>query len=325
MLNFELLVLTADFPASRPDYASLPTQSKMELLIAEFHEITRNSIHGDDGFFLDVCAWPGVKCNCDEVVTSINWRLTKDVGGTIYLEFLPETVESFTIRTCGFNGSVEAKNLPPGLRFMTLNRNRLEGTMDFRSLPASLTDFDMNENNFTGPVDLTNLPVSLRSLLFEKNEFEGTIDLTKLPSEMYHLNASHNKLTGCVDLTRLPKFIEELNISANAFHGEVDLTQLPKELLTLNISQNAFTGKLSITNTPISLSSINVARNHFLPIACIDIDDDNEPKVVFLDAAVKEVFDCSGRKVSDEITFWIDDQGREVKFYSDTNEECICD
>ena len=253
---------------SRPDYASLPTQSKMELLIEGFHEDVTSCIRAEDGAFIDTCQWPGITCDAFDAVTTICWTFDTQEVSMIDLHFLPESVEGMLAQSCHLKGSFENITWPPRLNFIIVSDNLFEGT-----------------------VDCTALPESLESIGLSSNQLVGSLVLSALPSRLESIDATANRLTGSLNLTRLPASLEFLMLSSNLFHGGIALDCLPESLKALDLWNNALTGPICAVNLPKGLSRVYLDANNFADNACIEI---GEGRVILIDRAIRIVKNESG-------------------------------
>ena len=97
-----------DVPASRPRLAkirgtALPQEYDLERLVAGIPD-PHSSWTADT----PVCEWDGVICMSRGTPTSLRWssHASRMKGGTVYLQFMPVSIQTFSVPSCGlFGGS----------------------------------------------------------------------------------------------------------------------------------------------------------------------------------------------------------------------------
>eukprot|EP00009_Paramoeba_aestuarina_P010833 CAMPEP_0201523784 /NCGR_PEP_ID=MMETSP0161_2-20130828/20922_1 /ASSEMBLY_ACC=CAM_ASM_000251 /TAXON_ID=180227 /ORGANISM="Neoparamoeba aestuarina, Strain SoJaBio B1-5/56/2" /LENGTH=166 /DNA_ID=CAMNT_0047922993 /DNA_START=120 /DNA_END=620 /DNA_ORIENTATION=+ len=148
----------------------------MELLI---EKTTKKRVAcRDDDTPWELHEWWGLVMHKKTGVRKIAWSCFR-MGGSIQLEWLPNTV-------------VEA----------FFNDNSFEGTVTLLGLPESLQCLSVSHNNLSGTVDLMNLPENLREISLQKNSFEGDTDFSQLPASLKYIDVSDTKLEGKIQRRR---------------------------------------------------------------------------------------------------------------------------
>ena len=155
----------------------------MEMLIEDFDDESKSKYKDNDGMYLDVCEWLGVRCDADGRVVQILIN-SKNVTGSLELRYVPPKV----------------KVLFP----ICLVASRLTGSADLTQLPEGMQNLSLSKNRFTGEIDLTQLPEGMYMMYLNNNQLTGEIDLTQLPEGMYSMYLNNNQLTGEIDLAHLP-------------------------------------------------------------------------------------------------------------------------
>ena len=206
-----------DESLGRVDFASLSQQNLMEMLVGDIN--ARKMFHDSDGFFLDETEWMGVRCDLYGTVESIKWSNMHDSfftdGGTIHLEWLPSTVQSFDIYRNHLFGRVDLTRLPAPMKLLILSVNRLEGAADFTALPREMQYLYLSNNSLCGSVNIENLPSSLLEIDASSNTLSGSLDLTSVFYGIKTLNLAGNKLSGDVRISFLPGSIQSVDLSRN--------------------------------------------------------------------------------------------------------------
>ena len=146
----------------------------MKLLVIDRYRIhgdlkkLRLLLHDDDAH--TPCNWGGVRCS-DGAITKIYWGPTmrhsrynlkwfpasvkdvyihnKELRSTILeVGFIPKSVETFVMKYCCLDGTVDLHRLPPNLRILNLRKNRLSGELRVADLPMSMRYIDVVGNLF---------------------------------------------------------------------------------------------------------------------------------------------------------------------------------
>ena len=207
-----ILLLAADTQpatkAAKASFCTLSQQSLLEMLIAEIADQTpfyrSKKLPWSKRSLKDECTWPGVACDEEQKVTTINWK-GKGLAGVLNVRYLPQTIEKFSVEN-----------------------NALRGFIPLGELPHSIEELHMQNNEYAGSVALPALPPNIRIVDLSFNALSGEIDITQLPDSLTKLNLSHNKLTGGVDLHFLPKGICVINLAENQLSGDADLRNISR-------------------------------------------------------------------------------------------------
>ena len=269
------LLCGADPNLGRVDYSSLTDQSLMEMLVDGFDGETKKKYQDSEGTYLDVCAWPCIRCDDEERVIEIDIN-SENVSGSLELCYVPPKVEDLKVSPLS-------------------GESRMTGSVDFARLPDGMKYLHLSNNQLTGEIDLTQPPKGLERVSLEDNQLTGEIDLTQLPDGMVFLDLRNNRLTGEIDLTQLPDIMNYAHLENNQLTGEVNLTQLPSRMHSLDLSGNQLTGSLIIRNIPLGAEEIDVRGNHFNAVAVVD-SETHDP-VDFEGSGVTSVVDENGKEL----------------------------
>ena len=204
----------------RVDYSSMSDQTLVEMLIDGLDDGTKKDYQDNEGMYLDVCKWSGIKCDDDERVSQID------------------------IDSCHVIGSIDLWYIPPKVNVLNVSvwwgSGKLTGSVDLTHLPGRMQKLDLQNNRLTGEIDLTQLPERMASLALNDNRLTGEIDLTQLPEGMVSLALNDNRLTGVIDLTRLPEYFFVLYLSENQLSGSLVIRNLPRWIKTVDLQVNHF-------------------------------------------------------------------------------------
>ena len=155
-----IAVFALDDHLSRADFFAMPQQTLMEMMIEDIPE--KNRYQDNDGGYRDIEDWDGLQFTSDGKVRMIQWRdymgSNFPAGGTIYLKWLPKTVDEFAVTGSNLEGTVDLAIIPEVMKRLYLQRNLLSGTIDLTCLPDSMTTLILHGNQFTGTISLTKLP-----------------------------------------------------------------------------------------------------------------------------------------------------------------------
>ena len=245
------LLSTADTKLGRFDAHMLSPQDRMEIFAEGFAPQSRRYFQDDDGAYLPISKWKGVRRDNYNSPTSINWNdfcgiVAREMEGFFCVSALPDTMKVINLISTNFTGSIE-----------------------FDALPKNLREFTMSGHQMSGSVDLTSLPEQIRKIEFSKRErsacegFSGTICLTQLPAFLQILGLEDGSLTGTLNLQRLNKCLERLNVDKNIFEGSLDLSGLPASLFEINVGSNALSGTIDISSVPETLRYLCISENAF--------------------------------------------------------------
>ncbi|KNH03847.1 hypothetical protein XU18_4801 [Perkinsela sp. CCAP 1560/4] len=177
----------------RVDYASLPQQALMEMLIAGLENI--DEICGSGDAPDDVADWHGVKVDAESSeVIGISWE-DLATGGSLDLQWLPSTVCYFDVSENDIVGSINLSLLPPSVENARMFSNDFTGPIDWAVLHDGLVQLDVSDNKLTGSIELEHLPKSMKELILSWNAFTGSISLLQLPGKFEILDIRTNQLS----------------------------------------------------------------------------------------------------------------------------------
>ena len=267
------ILLTLDPSLGRVDYRLLSDQTLMEMLFCGFDDESNKEFQDNDGMYLEVCGWPGVKCDDDQRVIEI-YIDSKNLSGSLELFYIPPKVKRLNISSwC---------------------RSQLAGSVDLAHLPNGIESLDLNYNQLTGEINLTQLPDEMELLYLNNNQLAGQVDLTHLANGIKRLFLNDNQLTGEIDLTHLPYGILFLSLENNQLMGQIDLTHLPEAMTYLYLQNNQLSGSLVIKKLPLWVNVIDVRGNHFNAIAVFD--SKTRAHIDLKGSGVTSVVDENGRE-----------------------------
>ena len=222
-------VLALDASLGRVDYELLPQQSLLEMTVSDINDISMFCDH--DGYFFECTRWVGVSCDLDENVRNIKWSNLHNSffaeGGTVHVEWLPQTLQTFDIFMNHLYGSVDLTRLPASMRLFVVTANRLEGAADLTALPRELQYLYLARNSFSGGVRVANLPDSLIEIDIAENALSGAVDLTALSAGIRKINLSSNKLSGSLLVSTLSANLHSIDVSFNAVRWVFNTDGMP--------------------------------------------------------------------------------------------------
>ena len=232
--------LVAADACGRLDAASLPTQAKMELLIAGFAQTQR--LQDKDGGFGAIEEWPGLTFDKSGAVTKIQWSsgyfdsTTEEetlsganTSGSIDFRFLPDSLDTLEIASFGLKGTLTTALLPRPIWYLDISENRLSGEFDTAHLPPSIIVLEVHKNKFVGEFQLDALPHSLERIDISNNRFSGPLDFTKLTAPVEFFYADSNKFCDGLDVSKLPPSLRRIWVLDNNFKQDtlcVDVSHL---------------------------------------------------------------------------------------------------
>ena len=271
---FTLFTLAADTLLGRVSSLNISDQTCMELLVQNLSKRVILSDFKQNGEFLDIAKWPGVRSTREGNVRKIDWKL-RTLPGTILLEHLPQSIEIFRATHNQWVGTLNTSLLPAIFSFI-LNHNALTGSVDLTALPAGLTYFSIANNEFSGECQLHKLPVGLTTCSLVENKFHGSLDLTNLPIGLSRALFGGNAFSGSVSIEALPQTLVVLDLGVNKLTGQVCLSKLPNYLEDLRLDDNLFTGEFRLENAPDGLMSLSAEENDFsgtavIPKSCAEL------------------------------------------------------
>ena len=222
------LFLFTDIPeAGRFNIDCMTQQMAMEALCADVEEL--NKVQDADGDFIPIESWKGLKFDSDGNVSEIDFDCnqllrfipgespTIGPGGSMHLQFIPQSVTSFSIQNALIGGTVDTSKLPRGLK-----------------------KFDISLNCFFGEFSMTGLPDTLRVLNIPNNSLSGLLILAEIPRKALQVDISYNDFTGKVRFEDLPPEIRSFTARANKLCGEISLQSIPRSVGHLDIRGNEF-------------------------------------------------------------------------------------
>ena len=247
-----LYLYTADdHSLGKIDYSLMPPQAKLEIVVDGLRCV--DVFKDCDGSFLDFNEWNGIFTDRKGMPTRIDWEAIAihQEGGTIQLDWLPETIQEFL---CSLNG--------------------VRGTVTTKMLPLELQVFDVHTNALSGKFAIEDSPRGLTSIIINDNEFEGSLTLLSLPPKLEHLCASANKFSGSLDLGSLPQTLETLFLDDNAFYGGITLENIPSKMMYMNFKGNKLSqGTLKVGLIPPSLVYVDLVGNVIDSVESVDSSD----------------------------------------------------
>jgi len=241
---------------SRPDKSTLPQQTLMELLVAEFDD--KEAFRDSDGYFTDIIEWEGVTVDKSSEVTEINWE--KDVGFALFSddeEYDGPTYEGHLKP----GGSIDLSLVPSTVIDLMIPNLKLHGIIDTFLLPRFLSTLDCDSNNFRGTFETKGLPSTLDSLYLTRNQLSGTLDVAGLPRELGVIVATRNAFTGTNSFRDLPEELRYASFAHNQFCGPMELSVLPRTLTHLRIEGNTFDVPKVLIVTPKALGACVLSKH----------------------------------------------------------------
>ena len=222
-------------------------QFSSELLFSLF--ISNISRHTDDKWHTTYppCHWPGVQCNDESHITSINW-FRYSLSGTLTWKYIPSTLVAFRVGV-----------------------NQLKGSIFSFSLPSQLKTLHFNINDFSGDFSLSQLPRSMCYVRGQQNALSGDLDLTELPPPIVELRLSQNNFSGSIALNSLPEHLEWLMLGSNFLEGSLCVDYLPKSLIWLELKRNHFSGVVHAHDLPNALVTFELQGNKITEVIGLDI------------------------------------------------------
>ena len=222
MLSF---LSTGDI-AGRFDTQSLPTQARMELLVAGLDDIAAFTFPSGETRPFE--QWEGVqvsektgevtRISCGDPMGDFENHTVVGPGGSIDLQYIPPSVKRFTFRMCQLLGTVETALLPRGLVYLDLQGNQLSGEFDLSALPVLITLINISRNQFCGSFAFEAVPATIAVLHAGSNVFSGTVDMTKIPQTLRSLRIDHNTIKQETLLVgNLPATLLGITVDLDAF------------------------------------------------------------------------------------------------------------
>ena len=230
-----LVVSSSDCSSAfgRFDPALMDDQTRMELLVAEIENTASlKDVYRD---FLDIKQWPNIIFDESDELQKIDFspqygldnffdRQASDYvigpGGTVHIEWLPQTVKSVDLCELNLAGTVATESLPLALSFLNLNTNRLSGTFNMATLPPSLERLFIAYNAFEGEFDLRHLPQKIVDVNARGNFFSGSLFFDSLPDSIRSLSLAKNQFSGSIDLSKIPEALKHLDLKSTNISQE---------------------------------------------------------------------------------------------------------
>ena len=242
MLHFTVCV---DPALGRLDYSTMSTQALMEMFAEGLTPESKEIFQDDQGNYLDIEDWPGIKCGSDDLV--IEW---KDIHleGSLTYQFMPPRTRSFILYLEGIRkirSPLETTDLPRGLQIFNVYWQAHFGALDMTSLPPALVILEVCNNRFEGTITLTALPSKIKEISMYSNKLSGSIDVSALPESLKKLYLDDNRLSGTISFEALPETLEVFSIARNAFKGSVDLSKRSTPI-DIDASFNNFEGSMVV-------------------------------------------------------------------------------
>ena len=240
----------------RFDKHSLTDQVRMELLFGCLVDIKR--LQDKEGDFNDACEWPGVQCNEEFAVTSM------DFDNTDYLRRCMADLlgwDANNSRELGLSpgGSMDLQWIPETVTDFRVSGLSLEGQVNTQWLPRELRQFTITNNKFHGEFVTSELPEHLETVRLSSNMLSGSLSLHTLPRFLVSFDASSNKFSGTLNLRKLPTFLKILDVNSNCFTGMIEICFVPPKIRTLNFSMNSFSNeKAIISSIPEAVENITI-------------------------------------------------------------------
>ena len=224
----DIICLSADDTnLGKVDYASLSTQTLMELLIGDLR--MRKKVQNAHGEYKDIQEWEGLTFDDDDgSLYNMYWNNAK-ADGTIDLKWIPPTLTAFSMMQNELSGTVETKSLPENMHFFNIMGNMFSGSFDISGLPAMISKVYISENEFTGTLDISAMPRRVVTFDASINHFSGTLDFTDLPKDLQYFLVDNNSFSGKLGVFRMPPFMRTVSLNENNFSVEVLHICRPKE------------------------------------------------------------------------------------------------
>ena len=188
---------------SRLDPTLLSTQALLEIFVSSFKNISE--FQDENGNFLDITDWRSLEILDPDrdamMVTNFTYPTNDNqpnLGGSLNLAFLPQTIDRIEIIDCDVTGTIGTADLPPDLIALMLQFNKLKGSFAIEKLPETIEALMIHSNLLCGSLRIDALPRSMITFHANDNAFVGTIDVRDLPETLYYLEIQNNKFSGNV-------------------------------------------------------------------------------------------------------------------------------
>ena len=242
----------------RLDPALLSQQALMEMLVEGFKD--KSMFQDKNGNYADISEWPHVFLKDGRVVELSTRDFPSQIrrlengpsgkfGGTLNLQFLPNSVKYLTITGQAMTGTINTKFLSAEMYSLQLSKNAFEGSFALDSLPPSISEVSIKENNFCGALNLSCSLPNLRHFWAQSNKFQGSIDLENLPKSLEILNLEDNQLVGSANLNKLPQRLLHLFLGRNSgLCGALFTSALSPWLESLTLSHMTLRGNVKLAD-----------------------------------------------------------------------------
>ena len=204
LFTSNLLLSTADIAGiSRLDASTLPAQTRMELLVAA---IPQHALFDDEYESMEVCKWRGILCDADDNVKQVRFALMFSSffpkGGTVALQWLPETVTTCTMLNNNLEGECDTALLPRGMMSLNLAINQMSGEFAIGGIPETMESVLISQNHFSGSLRLEDLPERMQRFDAHKNDFCGSLNVANLPESLMRLTLDRDKFAADFSVVR---------------------------------------------------------------------------------------------------------------------------
>ena len=258
-----LIFATADVPgAGRFNLDCMSQQMGMETLLAQVHYL--EAIQNADGSFLDVKQWEGLDFDSAGNITEIDFEYAVDY------ELIDDEENEPII---GPGGSMDLQWIPQSVTSFSVANNELEGSVDTQNLPRGLEKFNISYNEFSGEFSLAGLPKTLQLLNIQSNRLSGSLVLADLPRGMEKMFASRNRFTGELNLDDLPPQIEVFTAKDCHLSGALSMCHMPESMFLLDIIGNTFGQDVLVANVADSSAILTIQKERFGKIVDEDGND----------------------------------------------------
>ncbi|KNH06216.1 leucine-rich receptor-like protein kinase [Perkinsela sp. CCAP 1560/4] len=113
-------------------------------------------------------------------------------GTSIFIEYVPPTVEVFKIERCSLHHEFNARVLPRDAVTVSLVLNRLYGNPRLSGLPRHIEELDLSHNALCGQLFLVHLPKRIRLIDLSRNNITSKSVLYKdLPASLTVVRIDH--------------------------------------------------------------------------------------------------------------------------------------
>ena len=252
-----LIFATADVPgAGRFNLDCMSQQMAMETLLAEVYGL--EAIQNADGTFLDVEQWEGLDFDSEGNITEIDFECEVDYeliddeenepligpGGSMDLQWISQSVTSFSVANNELEGSVDTQNLPRGLEKFNISFNEFSGEFSLAGLPNTLQLLNIQSNRLSGSLVLADLPRGMEKMFASRNRFTGELNLDDLPPQIEEFAAKDCQLSGALSMRHMPASMKLFDIIGNAFGQDVLVANVADSSAYLLLIQKERFGKI---------------------------------------------------------------------------------